>query len=312
VAEITVRRLGELVQGILRVLKDKADGMRARDVVAQLERVVPPTSFEKASYESRPDVRRYEQIVRFATIGPVKAGWLVKSKGQWAATDAGREALSRFGDPEALMREARRLYKQWRAAQGNADESDHLDLPGESAHGDAGVGEVPVPAPETPGSVIEDAEGDAWDEIQRHVAKMDPYDFQDLVAGLLTAMDYHINWVAPPGADGGVDIVAYPDALGAREPCVKVSVRRRTAKADVKDVREFMSVLHGLDLGIFVSVAGFTKPAEDLARQDQRKIRLFDLARVFNLWVEHYARVSEERRRLLPLRPVWFLAPDRE
>lgn len=287
--------------------------MRARDVVIQLEKVVPPTAFEKASYESRPDVRRYEQIARFATIGPVKAGWMLKSKGHWVITERGREALARFSDPEALMREARRLYKVWRAARGETEGTDHsADLPAEGAHSDPGIGEAEAPVPETPGTVFENAEGDAWDEISRHVASMDPYDVQDLVAGLLTAMGYHIAWVAPRGADGGVDIVAFPDPLGASEPCVKVSVRRRVAKADVSHVREFMSVLHGSDLGIFVSVAGFTKPAEDLARQDQRKIRLFDLERVFDLWVEHYERVAEPHRRLLPLRPVWFLAPRRE
>ena len=35
-------------------------------------------------------------------------------------------------------------------------------------------------------------------------------------------------------------------------------------------------------------------------------------ARDVDLWVEHYDRVAETHRRLLPLRPVWFLAPNRE
>jgi hypothetical protein len=80
----------------------------------------------------------------------------------------------------------------------------------------------------------------------------------------------------------------------------------------LKDVREFISVLHGSDLGIFVSKSGFTKPAEDLARSDQRKIRLFDLEKVFDLWVEHYPLIADEHRRLLRLRPVWFLARETE
>jgi restriction system protein len=45
-----------------------------------------------------------------------------------------------------------------------------------------------------------------------------------------------------------------------------------------------------------------------LARLDQRKIRLFDLEKVFDLWVEHYQRVDEPKKLLLPLRPVQFLA----
>jgi restriction system protein len=122
-AEITRRRLGELVQGVLRILKDKPNGMRARDVVAELQLRVPPTPFEKSSYVSRPDVRRYEQVARFATIGPVKAGWLLKSKGRWMATEAGRDALSKFGDPETLMRESIRLYGEWKASRGDGEEA---------------------------------------------------------------------------------------------------------------------------------------------------------------------------------------------
>ncbi len=90
---------------------------------------------------------------------------------------------------------------------------------------------------------------------------------------------------------------------------MKVSVRRRSVKADVKDLREFISVLHDSDVGIFVSMSGFTKPAEDLSRAERRKVRLFDIEKVFDLWVEHYARIDEVAKRLLPLRPIYFLAP---
>jgi NAD(P)H-flavin reductase len=37
---------------------------------------------------------------------------------------------------------------------------------------------------------------------------MPPYDVQDLVASHLTALGYHIEWVSPPGKDGGIDIIA--------------------------------------------------------------------------------------------------------
>ena len=298
-AEITRRRIGELVQGVLRILEKRPDGMRAREVVGELEKVVPPTAFELTRYESRPDVRRYDKIARFVTITPVKAGWLVKSKGRWTITEPGRVALAKFQDPEVLIRESIRLYREWKASRGEPVEPE--------------VGE-PTPSAETEvaPAAYEDAEGAAWDEIEAYVADMDPYDFQKVVAALLAGMGYHVAWVAPPGPDQGIDIVAYPDPLGAKEPCVKVSVRRRTSKTDVKDVREFISVLHGQDLGIFVSMSGFTKPAEDLARVEQRKIRLFDLERVFDLWVEHYERIEERAKRLLPLRPIYFLARANE
>jgi hypothetical protein len=39
-------------------------------------------------------------------------------------------------------------------------------------------------------------------EIEEHLEQMNPYDFQDLVAGLLRALGYHVAWVSPPGLSG--------------------------------------------------------------------------------------------------------------
>ena len=49
------------------------------------------------TYES--GARRFEKIVRFATIVCVKAVRLVKDRGLWYLTDAGREALAQYPDP---------------------------------------------------------------------------------------------------------------------------------------------------------------------------------------------------------------------
>ena len=34
---------------------------------------------------------------------------------------------------------------------------------------------------------------------------------------------------------------------------------------------------------------------------------LVDLKRLFDLWIEHYEDIPEATRRLLPLKPVYFL-----
>src|SRR4030095_8978546 len=95
-AEITRKRVGELQRGVFKILLSYADGLPANEVLEKLESVVPPTDFEKSDYPNRPGVRRFEKIVRFATIAPVKAGWLVKSKGRWEAVAAFREALKEY------------------------------------------------------------------------------------------------------------------------------------------------------------------------------------------------------------------------
>ena len=72
-----------------------------------------------------------------------------------------------------------------------------------------------------------------------------------------------------------------------------------------------MAVLGDQDVGIFVSTGGFTSEAESETRtQERRKVTLVDLEKLFDLWVQHYDKVAESDKRLLPLKPVYYLAPS--
>jgi len=292
VAEITRERTGELVRGVFAILMPHQEGLPAKEVLASLATQAPPTEFEASTYPGRPNVRRYEKIVRFSTIGPVKAGWLTKNRGLWALTEEGREAYRRLKDPKQFMLEAHRLYRQW------ADQQPETEEEGEGAATDGADA----------ATTLEEAEETAWSEIEAHLSKMNPYDFQNLVAGLLSGMGYHVAWVAPPGPDKGVDVIAHSDPLGMTGPRIKVQVKRTDDRMSVKEIRSFMAVLADGDVGLFVSKGGFTKDAEEEARhQEKRRLMLVDLRRFFELWIEHYAAIPELQRRLLPLRPVHFL-----
>ena len=288
-AEITRKRSGELVRAAFKVLIDCADELRAKDVIERVKSSLDLTDFEKSTYPNRPDVQRFGKILRFSTIGPVKAGWLIKSKGRWTITDQGIEAYRRYTDPEKFYREAVRLYKEWKAEQDAGEVSE--DTPGAA-------------------STLEEAEENAWTEIQGHMSEMPPYDFQNLVAALLRAMGYFVSWVAPPGKDGGIDILAHTDPLGTETPRIKVQVKRQQTSVSVEGLRSFMALLGDQDVGIFISAGGFTRDAESEARtQEKRRITLIGLERLFDLWVEHYLKLSEEDRQLLPLKPVHYLMP---
>ena len=294
-AEITRKRSGELVRGVFQILLNHPEGLRAKELLQKLEELVPPTDFEASNYPNRPNVRRYEKIVRFSTIAAVKAGWLVKSKGSWWLTDEGRSAFEKFQDPEDFSREARRLYREWKADQQIADPEEENEEETEQAAA----------------ATLEEAEEAAWSEIESFLAKMNPYDFQEVVAGLLRGMGYYVDWVSPPGPDKGIDIVAHVDPLGVKGPRIKAQVKRTTEKARVNDVRGFMAILGDTDVGLFVCTGGFTRDAEEEGRrQEKRRIMLLDLKRLFDLWTQHYDRIPETQRRLLPLRPVYYLAPD--
>lgn len=157
---------------------------------------------------------------------------------------------------------------------------------------------------------FEAAEEQAWAEIERFLESMEPYELQDLVADLLKAMGYHITWVAPRGKDGGVDIMAHSDPLGTKQPRIKVQVKRRGDRINVDGLRAFMAIVNDHDVGIFVSLGGFTRDAEDYVRnQERRQVTLIDLTRLVELWIEHWPRLSDTARRRLPLTPIYFLTP---
>jgi restriction system protein len=264
-------------------------------VIRRVEEILPATEFEQAFYETNPGSRRFDKILRFSTIGPVKAGWLIKNKGTWLITADGLAAMEKFNDPEQLMRESVRLYGEWRKTQPEeGHEEDSLEVTGVEA---------------ASAVTLEEAEETARQEIREYLAKMPPYDVQELVAALLRGMGYHVPWIAPPGPDKGVDIVAYTDPLGASGPRIKVQVKRRADKIHTPEVRSFFAVLGTTDVGIFLSLAGFTSDAHSEARQQEtRRISLLDADDLIDLWVKHYDKISESSRQLLPLKPIHYLA----
>lgn len=300
-AEITRRRTGELLRELFSILMATPDGLRASDALRTLVGRVALTKYEADVYES--GGRRFEKIVRFATVDCVKAGWLMKDKGIWNITDEGRKAYAELNDPEAFYRRACKLYAEWRAAQPDAEPAAAV----ESAGADGLAHENSSKAVSI---TFEEAEEHAWVEISQYLRAMNPYDFQDLVADLLRAMTYHISWVSPPGKDGGLDILAWPDVLGTHPPRIKVQVKRQQQPVSVDGLRSFMALLGDDDVGLFVCTGGFTKDAEAEARtQEKRRIRLIGLDKLFDLWVEHYGKLTDQARRRLPLRPIQFLSP---
>jgi restriction system protein len=286
-------RRGELLKAVFDALDDHPDGLRARDVFPEVEKLVGMTEFEAANYPGK-DLRRFEKSIRFVTINAVKAGWLVKEAGVWTATDAGLQANRDIEDPEQFLLEAQRLYKAWEEKQPQQDEAL------ETAASEEELDSTSV--------TLERAEEASWEEVREVLHRMDPYDFQDLVAGLLRGMGYFVNWTAPRGKDQGVDIVALGDSLGTKGPRVKVQVKREATKTAAPTLRAFYSVLHEDDVGVFVTLGGFTADAESEARSQIRRIRLIDATEFFRLWTRHYADIPEEDRRRLPIRSVPFLA----
>jgi restriction system protein len=296
-AEVTRKRTGELLRKLFQLLMEHPEGMQAQVALKALENAVTLTEYEKGSYTS--GGRRFEKIVRFSTVDAVKAGWLTKNKGLWSITDEGKAAFVTLQDPEAFYRQAVKLYQEWRASQPDADaESVEPDNSNQPTSKEASI-------------TFEEAEEQAWKEIDQYLRGMKPYDFQELVGALLRGMGYHVVWIAPPGKDGGIDLLAMTDPLGTRSPRIKVQVKRQQQAVSVEGLRSFMAVLGDDDVGLFVSTGGFTKDAAEEARtQEKRRVTLINSETLFDLWVEHYSKLTDDARRRLPLRPIHFLSPE--
>jgi restriction system protein len=295
VAEIGAQRFGEFKKTVLEILTANPDGLQVNDLFVELEKRMPSSDYENAPYE-RSGKRRRPSIVRFATIGLVKAGWLTKDRGIWRITDEGRKALLDFPNPLDIRIEERRLYRAWKSTRPEAeiDEIDEIDEEDDSI---------------ALAVSIEDAESTAFDLVAQYLGSMHPYIFQDLIKALLQGMGYHVSWNAPPGKDGGIDLIAFQDDFGAQGPRIKVQVKRQASSAGVDSIRSFLGVLseHN-DIGLYICLGGFSLDAEKEARTHaSKRLTLIDAKKLYELWIEHYEKFPQTSRALFPLHPVYYL-----
>lgn len=150
--------------------------------------------------------------------------------------------------------------------------------------------------------IIEDLVNKALVMVQDKVDKLDPWQMQELVGGLLQAMDYNVR-VSPKGPDGGVDVLAYKDAFGFEKPIIKVQVKHRKTSASAPEIQQLLGA-NPIDANsLFVSTGGFTSQAEAVARHNS--VRLVDLEELVDLVVKWYENMPNDVRALLPLQKMY-------
>jgi restriction system protein len=131
--------------------------------------------------------------------------------------------------------------------------------------------------------------------------------FAEFCGWLLEAMGYTTQ-VSPPGADQGVDIVASEDALGVRQPLLRVQCKSGGGAVGSPDVQALNGTLGPTDQGVFIAVGGFKSPAKQVAAGMPR-MRLIGPIELVELVLDHYGKLPDEAKQALPLRRVWM--PDR-
>jgi len=236
---------------------------------------------------------RWKVCLSYYSIDAVKAGYIIKKAGKWILTQEGESAMALGA--ESLLEQGTLAYRRWRKEQDLKEEQ---------------IGEAEEDLQQEETATIQDLEQQAIEGIRAQIYRLNPYEFQDLVAALLRGMGYYTPFIAPRGKDGGVDVVAYRDPLGTQSPRMKVQVKLRENPASGPDVRQLLGVLQRDDVGIFVSAGGFTPDARQAATGTQVHVELIDLERFIAMWQEYYPKLTDEDKKLLPLQPIYFYSPQ--
>lgn len=285
-------KLGEeLIFTALQILKENDGEMSGTELILKVGKRSSFDDWATTIYEKTGNIR-WQSILYFHTIPCVKAGFLIKKKGIWYLTKDGEEAL-KLGK-EGLFKLAKDKYKVW-AEQNNQLVVEEKTISDEKEN------------KESDSLAFEEAEQQANDSFSNHINSLDAYEFQDLCSALLRAMSYYTPFIAPRGKDGGVDIVAYRDPLGATTPRIKVQVKHRENKSTSAEVQQLHGALRQDDIGLFISSGGFTSDAIPTVKTLTRHVELIDMKKFIQLWIEFYAKMNEEDKALMPILPVYFV-----
>lgn len=290
------------VYATFKILKEAGGELRGKEVLARIGATVEFDDYESHRYEKTGNIR-WRSVLHFYSIDCIKAGYMRKQKGTWILTAEGAEAM-KLG-PEKLLQSATNKYREWDAQRKKDTPADPNDLEEleDLEVGDKGQAQK---------ARLDQYEEEASNGIRAHVLSKNPYEFQDFVAALLTAMGYHISEIAERGPDGGIDIIAYTDPLGTKLPRIIVQVKHRPDTAIPADhIQKLAGTLkRNTDVGIFVTSGSFSKPARKEARESREHIELIDFERLVDLWQQHYSKLPDEQKNLLPLHPIYFLGSN--
>lgn len=147
---------------------------------------------------------------------------------------------------------------------------------------------------------------EAFEIVKDRINRLDPYQMQSLVAGLLRAMGYRTR-ESSPGQDRGIDVIASPDGFGFESPRIVVEVKHRSRTAmGAQEIRSFLGGRHGEDKGLYVSTGGFSKEARYEADRAKIPLMLMDLDALVTALMEQYDNADSETRALLPLTRVYW------
>ena len=276
---------------VMKEMSRRGGSMPAKELYPFVEANVPLTEWELEPAGKNKYIR-WTNSFQFYSINYAKAGLIVKQKGMWYLTPEGESALKL--SPEEVMEKGEVAYREWRRL--NPKEDPHGEEPTDDNTEHDRAEELNL------------LESDAREGIRQFIAGKSPYEFQDMVAALLRAMGYYTPFIAPKGKDGGIDIIAYLDPLGAQTPRIKVQVKHKPETAiGASDIRALLGVLRAGDIALFVTSGTFSPEARNTSTSSREFIRLIDGNDFIDMWQEYYDKMTDDDKNMLPLKRISFL-----
>ena len=276
---------------VMKEISRRGGSIPAKDIYPFVNETVELTEWEREPAGKMKYIR-WTNSFQFYSIDYQKAGFIVKKNGNWYITPVGEEALKK--SPEEVMIMANNAYRKWRQLNPKDNHND-IEPTDDNAGNDNSI-------------KLEQLESDAREGIKDFIIAKDPYQFQEMVAALLRAMGYHTPFIAPKGKDGGVDINAYVDPLGAQTPSIKVQVKHKPdTTVGASDIRALLGILRAGDIALFVTSGSFSPDAKNTASNSREFIRLIDGNDFIDMWQEYYDKMSDDDKNMLPLKRISFL-----
>lgn len=152
----------------------------------------------------------------------------------------------------------------------------------------------------------------ARDQIEKRLASnFTGHELTKLIEAILQAHGMKTH-ASPPGADGGVDIVAGSGALGMESPRVVVQVKSGNYTVQHPDLQSLIGTVQDTqsDYALMVSWNGFTSPVRQRLNELYFRVRFWGREQILDNLFEVYDKLPEEIRADLPLRRAWMLVPD--
>lgn len=150
-------------------------------------------------------------------------------------------------------------------------------------------------------ALVKSINAEARQQLREFLHNMDPFQFEHLIASLLTEIGYDDVRLTPQGNDMGVDVVAEIE-LGISRVREGIQIKRYTGTIGRPIVSQLRGALPLFDAvrGSIVTTGGFSKKALDIAFvPNAAPITLIDGERLIDLLIEHNIGIRRREIRIL-------------